>query len=374
MTAALSRLSFKFMGVRKRHQKWWVDFSFDGNRYRRPSPDNTKSGAQVFEAVLKQKLARGEPTEVIKVEKIIYKDFALNWLETYAKNNNKHSEVQNKESNLRLHLIPFFGNLPLENIKSLDIEKYKTEKLNENLNPKTINNHLTVLRKSLQCAVEWEMLKNFPYVRKLKVPPQKFDFLSIEECHQLINSADGIWRRMIIVALGTGLRFGELIALSWDDIDLQRKELVVRQSFVRGILGSPKNNKFRKLPISDSVYTALKDISPKKGFVFSDIEGRPLNKHTCLRRLHHACREAGLRDIGWHCLRHTFASQLAQGGANLVAVQNLLGHSEIRTTMRYAHITGDLLRDAIGILDSGMNMKSEDSVTMASQARRLSRN
>lgn len=362
------------MSVRKRYNKWWVDFSFGGSRYRKVSPDNSKKGAEAYEIILKQRLARDEPVEKVATKKITYKEFAADWLNTYVKNNNKYSEVQNKESTLRIHLLPFFGNVPLENIKTLDIERYKTEKLKSNLNPKTINNHLTVLRKSLQCAMEWEIIQNFPYVRKLKVPPQKYDFLTIEECNRLINSANGIWRRMIIVALGTGLRFGELIALSWDDVDLQRKEMTVRKSFVRGILGSPKSNKIRKLPISESVYKALKDISPRQGFVFSDIKGKPLNKHTSLRRLHKSCQKAGLRKIGWHCLRHTFASQLAQGGANLVAVQNLLGHSEIRTTMRYAHITEDLLRDAIDILDSEMKRKSKASVTMASQVSQLTRN
>jgi integrase len=346
------------MGVRKRYNKWWVDFSFNRTRHRKVSPENSKKGAEAYELVLKQRLARGEPIDKITTKPITYRDFAVNWLETYVKSNNKFSEVQNKETILRIHLVPFFGKLSLERIKSFDIEQYKTEKLKESLSPKSINNHLTVLRKSLQCALEWELIQHFPYVRKLKVPPQIFDFLRIDESHRLINSADGIWRKMIITALGTGLRFGELIALNWDDIDLQRRELTVRKSLVRGILGSPKSNKIRKLPIPESVYTVLKDMSPKQGYIFSDTSGIPLNKHTCLRRLHECCQKACLREIGWHCLRHTFASHLAQAGANLVAVQNLLGHSEIRTTMRYAHITGDLLKEAIGVLEFERNKKT----------------
>lgn len=356
------------MGVRKRHNKWWVDFSFSGTRYRRVSPENSKKGAEAYEAVLKQRLARGEPVDGEEKKKPVgFKEFAADWFRTYVKNNNKFSEVQNKEMTLRVHLLPFFGKQPLEKIKSLDIERYKAEKLDEGLSPKSINNHLTILRKSLQCAMEWEMIKNLPHVKKLKVPPQKFDFLTIGECHRLIDSADGIWRKMIIVALGTGLRFGELTALTWDDVDLARSSLTVRQAFTRGRLSSPKSNKIRMVPISESVKTAIGDILPKRGFVFHDIHGRPLNKHTSLRKLHGFCRKAGLREIGWHCLRHTFASHLTQAGANLVAVQNLLGHSEIRTTMRYAHITGDLLQEAIGVLETERNRKIKNSVTIASQ-------
>jgi integrase len=339
------------MGVRKRNNKWWVDFCFNRSRYRRPSPENSRAGALAWELVLKQKLARGEPLDPEREKTTTFKDFAQDWFETYVKNNNKHSEILSKEKILRVHLIPYFGSMKLDEIKNLDIEKYKAKKIQGKLSPKTINNHLTVFRKACQCALDWGAAKACPTVKRLKTPSQKYDFLTPEECRNLLAAADEIYRDMIMVALGTGLRFGELIALSWEDVDFKTGDLTIRQSYAMGVLGSTKSDRIRHIPISDSVRHTLYRMRKDDGFVFTDTEGNPLNQCRCVYRLYAICKKAGLRKIGWHTLRHTFASHLVQAGANLGAIQGLLGHSDIRTTMRYAHINRAALREAIGILD-----------------------
>jgi integrase len=356
------------MGVRKRYSKWWVDFSFKNERYRRPSPENSRAGALAYEAVLRQKLSRGEPLEKEETKgSVLFKDFAADWFKTYVKNNNKPSEVRSKESMLRVHIVPFFGNIKLEKIGNLEIEKFKSKKIEERLNPKTINNHLTVLRKCLNTAVDWEMLDFCPAIKALKTLPQKFDFLSEDECSLLVNSAQGIYRDMIILALGTGLRFGELVALKWEDVDFKNNEITVSRSLVEGILGSTKSNRIRRIPMTDSVLESLKGLKKENGFIFTNRNENPVVRRTCVRVLRRACREAGIRNIGWHVLRHTFASHLAQAGANLVAVQNLLGHSEIRTTMRYAHIDRNVLVEAINVLNSHKSTREKFPVTILSQ-------
>jgi len=339
------------MGVRKRNNKWWVDFCFQKVRYRRPSPHNSKGSALAYELLLKQKLARGEPLDPENKKTTTFKDFARDWFETYVKNNNKHSTILTKEMILRVHLVPHFGRREIDQINSLDIEKYKAQKIREELSPKTINDHLSVLRKSFQCALEWSVLKSYPNFKRLKIPQQKYDFLTPEECQKLFDKADGTWRHMITLALGTGLRFGELIALRWEDIDFETEELTIRQSYAKGVLGSTKSNRIRHVPMCSAVCDVLCLMRKKEGLVFTDPAANPFKQHVCIKKLHSICRKAGLREIGWHTLRHTFASHLAQKGANLSAVQQLLGHSDIRTTMRYAHINRAVLREAIGILD-----------------------
>lgn len=287
------------MGIRKRHNKWWVDFSFDGKRYRRPSPDNTRSGAQVFEAVLKQRLARGEPTEGIKGEIPTYQIFAKNWFQVYVKNNNKYSEIRSKEMILRVHLIPFFGRMKLDKITNLETEKYKARKLQERLSAKTVNNHLAVLRKSLNSAFEWGNLPKPPIIKKLETPPQSIDFLSETECNKLIQHADGYWRDMIIIALGTGMRFGELIGLTWDNIDFRKREITVKQAFAKNVLGSPKSNRIRCIPMSDSVYQSLSCMRKKGKFIFMSSRGNHLDQNVSLRKIKTICRKAGVRSVGW---------------------------------------------------------------------------
>ncbi len=346
------------MSIRKRGKKWWVDFKFNRTRYRKPSPDNTRAGAQAYETLLRYKLARGEPFE-IKENRTTFKEFAANWLQTYVKNNNKYSEVLSKEMILRVHLIPYFGSRNIADINSLVVENYKARKLAERLNPKTINNHLTVLHKSLQCGFEWGLIDSCPHIKRLKTPPLQYDFLTIEECRQLTGAAEGIWREMIIVAIGTGLRFGELIALSWKDVEFNNKVLTVRQAFAEGVMGSPKSNQIRYIPMSESVIKVLWRRMKSQGYIFADVNDQPLKQTACIKKLHRICQKAGLRKIGWHCLRHTFASHLAQAGANLVAIQGLLGHSDIRTTMRYAHINDGALREAINTLNTGSTYKDQ---------------
>lgn len=346
------------MGVRKRDNRWWVDFSFNETRYRKPSPENSRSGAQAYELVLKRRLARGEPIDGRKEDQTTYKDFAANWFQVYVKNNNKHSEILSKEKILRVHLLPFFGQYKLTAITNIDIEKYKAKKIESGLNPKTINNQLAVLRRSFNIALEWGVVKSCPVIKKLKTPPQDFDFLSVEESRLLVNSANGVWRDMINIALGTGLRFGEIKALTWKDVDFKKRELTIRQAFAEGVLGSTKSNRIRRIPMTESVHETLSGLKKSGGYVFAGKDGKPMEQSTSIRRLQRICKQAGIRKIGWHVLRHTFASHLAQSGANLVAVQNLLGHSDIRTTMRYAHINGAVLREAINILND--NRETED--------------
>jgi len=344
------------MSIIKRGNKWWVDFRFNRKRHRKCSPDNSRAGAKAYEALLRQKLARGEPLEAEKEkDQVLFNEFSQRWHKLYVLSNNKPSEAVTKELILRVHLIPFFGKMEVKSISNLDIEKFKHKKLEEKLNPKTINNILSVLSKCLKNAIEWNIISYLPLIKKLKVPPQKFDFLSVNESRLLLENATDLWQEIILIALRAGLRFGELIALSWEDVDFRRKMLTVKQSIVRGVLGSTKGNKIRYIPLTDEVIKSLESRKKRSGYIFTDEDGKTLKQYVCFKRLHKFCKEAGLRKIGWHTLRHTFASHLAQNGVPLKAIQELLGHSDIATTMRYAHLSPSTLRGAITTLEEKYN-------------------
>ena len=345
------------MSARKRYNKWWVDFGFNGRRYRTPSPDNTIAGAKAYEAHLRQRLARGEDIceKSDKAEKarqqLTFEKFAWKWVEVYVRNNNKFTEVSNKQYALRADLIPYFGKIILGEIGNLHIEEYKTLKLNAGLAPRTVNNHLSILSCCLNIAVEWNVLVKVPKIKKLKVAPPKYDFLTETESRQLLNHSTGTLREMVLVAVKTGVRIGELIALEWSDVNFQEKLLTVRQSIVRGHLGSTKSNKVREIPLTDEVCNLLSVRACESGFIFADNKNRPLKPIYCSRSLHKVCKNAGLRKIGWHCLRHTFASHLAINNVPMKAIQELLGHANIVTTMRYSHVSHATLRNAVKTLE-----------------------
>ena len=97
------------MTVYKKNNSYWVNIRFDKKRYRKPSPDKTYAGAKAYESALRQKLARGEPLinpPIIETEKVLFSSFATDWFNTYVKNNNKLSEINNKKSHLNSSIIP----------------------------------------------------------------------------------------------------------------------------------------------------------------------------------------------------------------------------------------------------------------------------
>jgi integrase len=138
----------------------------------------------------------------------------------------------------------------------------------------------------------------------------------------------------------------------------------VRRNVWRGHTGTPKSGRNREIPLSDDALKALKAQRHLRGdLVFCAERGRGLAENECKHPIWRACKRAGLRRISWHVLRHTFASHLVMRGVPLKAVQELMGHATIEMTMRYAHLSPDVRRNAVQLLDHGN--------TVATQARQL---
>lgn len=330
-----------------------MDFRFNHARYRKRSPENSRSGAIAYETSLRHRLTQGERLDTRDMEKLTFDRFAEAWFTSYVVTNNKASEQQAKRQILRTSLIPFFGKMPLDTIGKRDIELFKArEQRNGNAN-KTINNKLTVLRKCLATAYDWEVMQNAPpVIKQLKSSPPVTDFLSTEEAERLLEHTEGITHEMILMALRTGLRQGEVLGLQWEAIDWENRVLTVRHSFCdyTRSLTSPKSNRERHVPLAHDIYELLRARRSDTGYVFTSQEGRPFLKSGHLRILKRVQKKAGLRKIGWHTLRHTFATHLVARGAPLRIVQELLGHSSITMTMRYTHVAAPNLRAAIDLL------------------------
>jgi len=340
------------MSAIKRKNKWWVDFGFKGRRIRYVSPDNSRTGANAFESILRQRLSRGEdlfPKEKRKC--LSLKDFSEKWVQSYVEINNKPSEIKNKKTYLRSCLLPFFGKKRLDEISSLDIEEFKAQQL-KRLKPKTINGQVGTLAKCLRTAIEWGELDKMPIIRPLRCDPEEFDYLNEEEANRLLMTAQEPYKTAILLALHTGMRIGELMALNWKNVDFVKKQVVVKDNFSVGILGSTKGNKIRYIPMTQDLYDHLVGMSSKEGFVLKGPDGLRFRPECSRTSIHAICDKAKLRQIGWHKLRHTFASRLAEKGVALLTIKELMGHSDIRTTMRYAHLSQHTLRDAIKVLET----------------------
>ena len=340
-----------------------------------PRHNNNKDAAKqgekdhILRALAEAEAAmKAPPKEVPTVE-----EFSKIYLEV-SKLTNKPSSVDTKEMMLRVHIVPRLGDLKLDAVTYAVLEDFKialgktpvanAEKLhgvakraeNDNtrrtLSSKTINNCLTVLRRMLVIAYKRGLIDKVPEVEWLKTAKPEFDFFDFDEAERLVAAADGEWRAMILVALRTGMRQGELLALRWEDVDLVAGRITVRQNVVWGHIGTPKSGKGREIALGDEVLDALKKHRHLRGpLVFCRMDGVMMNSGEIKWPLWRACKRAGLRRICWHVLRHTFASHLVMRGAPLKAVQELLGHATIMMTMRYAHLAPEIARDAVRLLD-----------------------
>jgi integrase len=346
------------MAVRHINQSWWIDIRHEHRRYRKRSPDNSRAGAHAYEATLRHKLARGEdidsPHEKQNQEQLFHA-FAQVWFDSYVRANNKISEIEAKKSILRSHLLPFFGNISVAKIDAMKVEQYKSKTLREGFSSKSINNQLTVLSTCLKAAQEWLGLGTIPKIKLLKTPAPKNDFLTTEESDALLGNLSGMACEIVLTAIRTGLRIAELKALRWQDIDWVNKRLTVRHSWCRYTKGlsTTKSNRVRYVPLTDDVYLTLIGRKQDTGVVFyTNKTNLNFDYDTIRQLLREGCIRANVKPIVFHQLRHSFASQLVMKGAPLAAVQQLLGHSDIRTTMRYSHLAQSSLRDAVNLLES----------------------
>lgn len=233
-----------------------------------------------------------------------------------------------------------------------DVERYKQAQVTAGKKAKTINNHLTVLGRCLRSAVEWGELPALPRIKLLKNEPVPFRFLDEGQAESLVHHVkEEPWRSMIVTALRTGLRYSELIALEWDDVDLGQAILRVRLGNVAGVVGANKVNRIRYIPLTSDVVVALSGLPRDSALVFS-LGGSWIRHDLARRKLARFCAAAGVPRVGWHALRHTFASQLVNAGATVRETQELLGHSSMAMTMRYVHVTAQGLRRAVDLLAS----------------------
>ena len=329
---------------------WYVIFRYQGKRYRRRCPISTKAAAKEFELRLLHRLMMGEPIDDDGKQAPTFSEFSRKWVDVYVRANNKPSEVENKCSVLRNHILPFFGEMPIDCIKREKIEEYKALKIAASLSPKTVNNHLAFIAKCLNCAVDWEEieLKDMPKIKKLTAHSKRIEFLSPAETAQLLTDrSDPMWNLMIYVALRTGLRFGELLGLRWEAINFEQKVLTVQESVVRGITGTPKSGRIRHIPIADDLHEALLLHRETRGRVFARDGYENLSSRMATNALRRIRMRVGMRHTNWHMFRHTFASHLAMNGTPIPVIQKFMGHASIEMTMRYAHLSPNAHADSV---------------------------
>jgi integrase len=332
----------------KRGKVWHVRIKWKGKLVRRSTGTSNRELARRIEAKVLQELAENRwfPNEAKKRTFEELKD-------RYMK---EHSTIyKTPKSSLRdissfKHLSGFFSGLTLAEITPARISEYKSLRRTEGAKPATLARELEVLRHALNLAVrEWEWLDKNPFekVKIEKVNNKVERWITPEEELRLLDVSSPWLREIIIFALNTGMRQDEILSLKWSQVDLFRRTLTILES---------KNKEKRTLPLNQTVMELLKSkrkVISISGYVFTSQTGTKIHARNLLRAFYSARKKAGLEDVRWHDLRHSFATRLVQSGINLYVVKELLGHKTLTMTMRYAHHYPESLRHGVEILDKG---------------------
>lgn len=334
-----------------RHNAWWVDLRLHGRRIRRKAPVQSLEGAVEYEAKLLAEAAQAEEAGngLPLHSGSTFAEFAETWMTEYVEIANRVSTVREKQSALRSHLLPAFGGLKLSEITTNIVDAKVAVWVRSGMSVKRSNNLLTILRRSLRCAVEWGLLPQAPIIRHHRYFPPVPKFLTREESWRLVNSMEpGFWRTFVLFLLGTGVRFGEAAALRWEDLDLDSRfpTVTIRRAVALGVVAEPKTRASRRrIALIHELVLALRAHRyrrPKTEWVFTSPSGTFYRPSSTVRFLQRACLGAGVPVITWHKLRHSCATQLLSTGVPLQAIKELLGHTSLEVTSIYAHVAPNL--------------------------------
>jgi len=265
---------------------------------------------------------------------------------------------------LRKHLLPRFGNSRLRDIRRAEIQQCLISKLQQGFAWETTNHLRNVMSKIFTTAISWDYLRDHP-VRGVIMPERQLKhphlFLTMEESRRLIDACDEPARTLVLLAVMTGLRIGELMALRWSRIDFSAATLRVVETCSDGHFGTPKTKASRReIPLSTLAADALlahharcPDVSPMALVFATRKKTAHLSSNLRRRQLQPACARAGLPKITWHSLRHTHGTLLHHLGTPLKVAQAQLGHSEMSTTLEvYTHSSSTAQRQAVDQLQS----------------------
>lgn len=313
-----------------------------------------------------------EPTKATTAE------YLTHWLETIEPTVRPSSHRRFSEV-IRGRVIPTVGSVPLASLSPLHVQGFYRRCLGDGLSSTTVALYHNVLHRALDQAVKWQLLIRNPCdavdapresstEMQTWTPDQTRAFLGIADTHDL--------RALWLLAVHTGMRRGELLALRWQDVDLDRASLAVRRTLTRGTgaltFGEPKSMAGRRsLALPTVCVDALRSHRIRQlerrlefdgdwqdtDLIFERGDGSLLHPNTLLHAFERLIVAAGVPRIRFHDLRHTAATLMLANGEHPKIVQERLGHSDISMTLnRYSHVTMDMQRDAVDRLERLLSM------------------
>ena len=326
--------------IYQRGRIWWADYRNNGKRVQESTDTANRREAEKFLALRVSEVERGVYVKHVRVP------LSQLW-EKYLPYAKAHKRSWKRDVQMFGHLQNFLGKTVLGDIDPLKVEEYQQHRVQE-VCPATVNRETALLKHMLNMGERWSMYRGPNPVRLVKFLQEnnlKFQTLSEDEERSLLSCSPPYLRELILFACNTGFRSGEIFNLKWEDVDLDARRMTPMIRKTRKPLEVPINDTAHDILVSrDAVkHGPYVFYNPATGDRFYDLK----------LGLKGALQRAGLSGVTWHTFRHTFASRLTRKGVDLVTVKELLGHSTVTVTMRYAHSNHDTKLRAVSQLKHG---------------------
>lgn len=329
-------------GVYKRGNRWWIRYRFDGRLVRKSIGDRVLAERTLEE--IRHRIEDGRHEIKPKAERRLFKDMADEYLEI---------KVAEEKRSLRCdrqtfkQLLPRFGTVYMHTITRGEIESYLRERKRA-VSGVTCNRTLALLRHMFNIAIEKGYVRDNPVrgIKKFKEAPWRRKYVySEEELQMLVNAAALHLKPILVVAIGTGLRKSDGLALRWDQVDFDHDVITLYMKKTGEAIEIPM------LPMIREMLWKMKATAGQSAFILT-YKGKKIGD--CKTAFNTALRRSGLAEKGYHFhdLRRTFATMLYNRGVHLTKIQRLLGHKSIATTERYLGVKFEETAQAILVLDS----------------------
>ena len=349
------------------------------------------TGKQIFKSVLgktqaevkeklKKALVEAGQIDFTKSGKYTVGTWMDEWFENVAKIKVRPSSHQTYRGYIDNHIKPNIGNIPLEKLTTMDLQKlYRTlltkgrvdrieaEKQPRGLSAKTVRNINQVISSALDLAVAQKIIPSNPTdaCELPKVEHREMQTIPEEQLQAFLAEAraTGVYE-MYYIELATGLRRGELLGLKWQDIDWKNAIIKVRRQIARvdgQIVEAPlkTKNSYRTVTISPQAIEVLKQQRAKTHdqYVFPSPNGGPISPDSVNNMLKRVLARAGIPKVRFHDLRHTFATIALQNGVDIKTVSGMLGHFSAGFTLdTYAHVTTAAQKEAAQTMGNLLSM------------------
>lgn len=342
--------------------KWIIDYKDQLGNRKQGGSFKTKAEAEIELTKIKSKLIEG--TFINQDKTMCFSTAANSYLEVHAEVHCKKSTMIFYEQIIKNHLSPYFGNMKIININKPIIDKFVSIKKKSGLSEKSINHYLTLLSCIFEKLVNDGVLFVNPVkkVKRFKLTRKEMRFLEPKEIHACLDTAKTYYTDfypLLFTAIFTGMRKGELIALTWDKINWQTKKIKVDTAIYKGQLGTPKSNNYRHVDMSNELIKVLKEWKLKapisaKNLVFPNSAGNHLDPDNFIdRKFMPIIRKAGISKINFHGLRHSYVALLIAQNIPIKYIQNQVGHSSIEVTLdTYGHLMPEVHQKGVQALDS----------------------